>query len=97
MKIKKGSAWLKRDFIAQLEQLFKNNHTVELDMLSNFKGREQFIKNLLSREELEEGTKEDIERQAKAERKAKIEELKERKYQNTLEREEEQLRKVLGV
>jgi hypothetical protein len=97
MKIVKGSKWLKRDFIEQLEQLFETNHVIEIDELVDFDGKEQFIKNMFIREEFAEATNNDIERQNEIELAKKTAALKHEKHRNKLKEEEEQLQEIMGL
>jgi hypothetical protein len=97
MKIVKGAKWLKRNFVEQLEQLLEDNHVVELNDLIKFDGREQFIRNMLTRGEFAQATNDDIKWQNEIKLTRKIEALKDAKLINKLEEEEAALRAAMGV
>jgi hypothetical protein len=97
MKIVKGATWLRRDFIEQLEQLFEDNHVVEIDKLIDFDGKEQFIKNMLIRGEFAQATNGDAVRQVNIELNRKAKALKDTKLRNKLEEEETALKAAMGI
>lgn len=97
MKVVKGIRWLKRDFMEQLEQLFEDNHVVELSKLINFDGKEQFVKNILVRTEIATATSDDVKWQNSIELTKKTVALKDKKYRDKLKQEEKQLQEKMGL
>ena len=98
MKIVKGPRWLERDFIEQLTKRFGHNHTADLNKFVNFEGREQFIKNMLSRGELSLAQDNDLVEQEQIDEIRRTEKFTEVKYQNRLKKEEKELEeKINGV
>jgi hypothetical protein len=97
MKVIKGIKWLKRDFMEQLEQLFEDNHVVELNKLINFDGKEQFVKNMLVRTEIATATSDDVKWQNSIELTKKTVALKDKKYRDKLKQEEKQLQEKMGL
>jgi hypothetical protein len=97
MKIVKGAAWLKRDFIEQLKQSLEANHVVEIDKLVDFDGKEQLVKNMFIRKELAKATNNDVKWQNGIELTKKAEALKDAKLINKLEEEEAALKAAMGI
>ena len=97
MKVKKGHKWLQRDFEQQLEKELSGNVVVDLDTLTDFAGRDLYVANLLSCQEIEEAVDADILVQEKINRKALRAAAKRERERNWLEEEEEALKRKLGV
>jgi hypothetical protein len=97
MEIKKGMAWLRRDFEDQLGKALTENHTVNLDKLINFPGRDIVIENMISRKDLDRARYDDLQIQRKIEEKRMAETTIRCNLKNKLKEEEAALRAAMGV
>lgn len=94
---KKGITWLRRDFDDQLKKALTENHVVDLRTLVNFEGKDRVIDNMISREELEEASYADIQKQkAIISEREKILAVR-RNEKNKLEEEEAALKAAMGI
>jgi hypothetical protein len=96
MKIKRGFTWLKRDFEAQLIELFKHNTVIDLATLPDFKGRDMVVKNMRIRGDIEGVCEKDLQEQEAIDRRRKEASLAEERYQQTVKAEEKHLLEILN-
>ena len=95
--IKKGMAWLEKDFLEQLDSVLSTNHVVDIGKLVNFEGRDKYIAEMIVRGDIEEATPNDVEKQGKVDRQRKAETLIESNRSKQMEEEEANLRQVMGL
>lgn len=97
MKLKKGTAWLQRDFRVQLENVLAKNLVVDLGNMVDFPGRDRLIKNMISCEELEEANYSDIQKQKETDDLRKKQAMVELTRREELAKEEVALRKAMDL
>ena len=96
MKVKKGKAWLKREFEKQLATALDQNHVVDLSQLVGFKGREELIIDMVIRDDIEEAIQGDIDRQERIDSDRKEVETEAARRLKTVKNEEKELWKKIG-
>ena len=97
MKIKKGIAWLRRDFEKQLSEALNKNHVVELGSMIEFAGRNEVVADMLIRNDIEYVNLLDLEQQKKIDCKRQQESLAKHNYENELKNEEIEIKKRMGI
>ena len=96
MKVKKGKAWLRREFEKQLATALVQNHVVDLNRLVGFRGCEEFIADMVIRDDIEEATQGDIEQQERIDSDRRKVELEAARRLKTVKNEEKELWEKIG-